>query len=386
MFRRLGLAALVFSAACGDEPLFTPAGPNAAPDPAEYGPYPVGVRTVELIDVSRMTMGYSERRRITTEVWYPAVEADRGGSHAKYYVGDALPQKIVDRLGDLKLAYLETYAVRGAEVRREGAPFPVILFSHGSGGVRFQSTHLTAALASHGYIVLAPDHEGNTLRDLLNAEEIIPSDFLVSYQDRPRDLIFIHDWLRDAPEAADLREAADLSRVGAVGHSLGSITALRTAGIDPRIDVAIAQAPAGYLATWLDVGRPLADLNIPVMLQVAGIDRTLPPEAHADTLWAELARPRFRADFPTGGHFTFSDLCTLDLVRVAETADLGVGNVLEDGCGPENIPSITAFPLIRRTAIGLLNAVLRASPASLNYVSTVENEAGQAEMEVVSEP
>jgi predicted dienelactone hydrolase len=350
--------------ACREAPLFPPAGPDAAPSSAQYGPYPVGVKTVSLRDPGR-------NRQIVTEIWYPSTEEFRGAARVSYSPADAIPEEIVTKLGDARLEVLETYAVRDADIRHDDAPFPIILFSHGSGGVRFQSTHLTVALASHGYVVFAPDHQGNTLRDLLNAAEIVPAEFLESYLDRAEDLQFLLDWLERGDDK-QIVEISDLSRVGAIGHSFGSLTAVRLAGLDSRIDVSIAQAPAGYLATWLDVGKPITEIGVPVMLQVAGLDRTLPPDAHAETLWKELPRPRYRVDFPTGGHFTFSDLCRLELAKVADAAGIDVGNVLEDGCGEENIVPEVAFPLIRRTAIGLFNAVLRDSPRSLEYVSTVD--------------
>jgi predicted dienelactone hydrolase len=369
------------SAACGSEPLFPPAGPDAAPDPSEYGPYPVGVRTIELVDRMRMTTGFTEPRKIVTEIWYPAVESSRGKSRAKYAPDDILPPSLLEGTDLSVLGVLDTYAVRDAEAREDDAPFPVVLFSHGNGGVRMQSTHLTVALASHGYVVASPDHEGNTLRDLLNAGEILPEDVLNSYADRPKDLQFILDWLERSREDDPVAAIADLSHVGTIGHSFGSVTALRTGGLDRRVDAVVAQAPAGYLLTWIDVGRPLAEIGIPVMLHVAGLDRTLEPEAHADRLWAEVAPPRYRADFPTGGHFTFSDLCMLDLGAIEKVDELGVGSVLEDGCGPENIAPEIAFPLIRLTAIGMFNAVLRLSPASLSYVAS----AGEA-LQVIADP
>ena len=46
-----------------------------------------------------------------------------------------------------------------------GAGFPVVAFSHGNGGIRFQSIFLTEVLAQHGYVVVAPDHPHNTLLD-----------------------------------------------------------------------------------------------------------------------------------------------------------------------------------------------------------------------------
>ena len=43
-----------------------------------------------------------------------------------------------------------------------GGPWPIILFSHGNQGIKEQSFFLTEHLASHGYLVVAPDHQYNT--------------------------------------------------------------------------------------------------------------------------------------------------------------------------------------------------------------------------------
>jgi predicted dienelactone hydrolase len=44
-------------------------------------------------------------------------------------------------------------------------PFPLLLFSHGSGGDLNAYVSLTQYLASHGYIVAAPEHTGNRFVD-----------------------------------------------------------------------------------------------------------------------------------------------------------------------------------------------------------------------------
>ena len=52
-------------------------------------------------------------------------------------------------------------AVRDARLRDADAPaagWPLIVFSHGSGGMRNGYVFLTEMLASHGYIVMAADH------------------------------------------------------------------------------------------------------------------------------------------------------------------------------------------------------------------------------------
>ena len=43
--------------------------------------------------------------------------------------------------------------------------WPIALFSHTSAGHRRQSSFLCRHLASHGYVVAAVDHTGNTARD-----------------------------------------------------------------------------------------------------------------------------------------------------------------------------------------------------------------------------
>lgn len=45
--------------------------------------------------------------------------------------------------------------------------FPLIVYSHGNNGSRYIDSVYTGALASQGYIVVAPDHPGNTALDLL---------------------------------------------------------------------------------------------------------------------------------------------------------------------------------------------------------------------------
>ena len=53
---------------------------------------------------------------------------------------------------------LATSAAADVAFRFDDGPYPVVFFSHGSGGIRMQSTYLTVALASHGYVVVSPDH------------------------------------------------------------------------------------------------------------------------------------------------------------------------------------------------------------------------------------
>ncbi|MBL6975781.1 MAG: hypothetical protein ISR64_08635 [Deltaproteobacteria bacterium] len=116
----------------------------APPDPWEWGPYQVGTTSFNFFDWARL-------RLVATTVWYPANPL--GQPKATYLVviqGNAYSQASPD-LGD--------------------APYPLVLFSHGFRGTAVQSITFTEHLASHGFIVAAMDHAGNTLTDFFSDDE-----------------------------------------------------------------------------------------------------------------------------------------------------------------------------------------------------------------------
>ena len=119
----------------------------------EAGPYPVGVTTLELAAGNKV------------EVWYPAVEGTTGAEF--YDTRDFVPPAIKALLtADVPARYDYT-AGRDAVVA--DGQFPVVLFSHGYSGMRFQSTFLTAHLASWGMVVAAPDNWSRDLFHVLSA-------------------------------------------------------------------------------------------------------------------------------------------------------------------------------------------------------------------------
>lgn len=365
------LTAAVALAACGTQLPFEPAGPAAAPDPAALGPYPVGVRTIEVFDPRRpktsTITGERTLRRLVTEVWYPADEGARGGSGYQYRASDFLGPELLARFEDTSFISLATSAVRDAATRPDDR-FPLVLFSHGNGGVRMQSTYFTIFLASHGYVVAAPDHEGDTLADFIERDGLNPSDVIGAYEDRALDMRLLIDRFTTDNFENPLPGVVDAERIGISGHSFGALTSLRTSGLDARIKATVAQAPVGHTITWIGVDRPLDSLGIPIMIQTGGLDQTTPPEMHAGSLWENMAEPRYWLSLATAGHFTFSDLCLLDLRAIEEATSVGIGDVIEDGCGPTNLPFAGAAPVLRHFGIGLFNAYLRGSTGTLELL------------------
>lgn len=336
-----------------------PAGPDAAPDPSTMGPYPVGVRTIELTDPARMTEEGAPRP-ITVELWYPATDDAREAEPEVYSIEEILRPEVLEDLGVSIDVALATEAVRDATPRADGAPYPLVIFSHGSSGVRMQSTYLTVALASHGYVVAAPDHYGNTLSDAILAGGQTEESLVQAFGNRPPDVRVVLDHMEALPQGDPLLGIVDANVVGIAGHSFGALTAVRWIGLNGRVDAVVAQAPPGMDLAWLAVSEPLSSYDVPLMLHVGSLDTTTPP-SDADSIWTEAGAPRSRMTLATGGHFTFSDMCLIDRDALLAVAAAGVFDALDDGCAEDNIDVALAFPVMRHYAIGWFNLHLRGS-------------------------
>jgi predicted dienelactone hydrolase len=122
-------------------------------DPFVRGPWPVGVRTIEARDRSRS-------RRFPCEVWYPATAQ---------YAGQDLASTTQDVFMVLSAnSPRSQMAVRNAAA--ESGTYPLIIFSHPSGGHRRSATFLSTHLSSHGFVVAAVDHSEVVAQELARKE------------------------------------------------------------------------------------------------------------------------------------------------------------------------------------------------------------------------
>jgi dienelactone hydrolase len=271
-------------------------------DPFVRGPHPVGVRNSTVEDRDR-------GRALPVEFWYPASDAHRG---------EDLDPATRDRFRTLPMAPEQSQnAVRDAAPHEDR--FPFILFSHGFGGTRLQSTHFCTHLASHGYVVAAMDHVGNTMADMLQAATnrggAGPHDsggemrrFIA---DRPSDAVFVIDQVL----AGAFGDRADADRIGMTGHSFGGWTTLATTARDRRIRAALPLAPAGGRGNPLNRGGddPLQqslDLAwshpVPTLYLVADYDTLLPLESMHD-LFERTRAPKQMVVLRNSDHFHFCD-------------------------------------------------------------------------------
>lgn len=282
--------------------------------PDEAGPFVVSATTV------RVPGGEGE---LVLEVWYPA-DPPAGAAPEPYRDG------ILTVVGG---ALRDAPALPPPE---DG--WPLVVFSHGFGGIRFQSTFLTEHLASHGFVVVAPDHAGSTMLDLDGdrAAEVAVR--------RPRDV-------RQAVDAVAAGVWDDLvvstERYAVSGHSFGAWTALlvgggrldaagftevcattapaacrffegqtfdvvaadRDAQPDPRAVATVALAPGGWYAFSPD-GAGLSEVVAPLVL-AGTLDDELPYASESLGTYDALGAPKALGSLEGAGHWQFSDLCQI---------------------------------------------------------------------------
>lgn len=289
------LVVIVFTG-CGDD---DSGSSSAAADPLAAGPYPVGVTRVELFDAAR-------GRVQLTEVWYPAAESARNQPPAP--VESYLPEGLEMLAAN---ATVPLVAVRDAELA-DAAPFPLIAFSHGNGSVRFQNPFQCEHLASHGYVVIAPDHEGNTFFD-----SSVPQNQLVI--ERPLDVLFLIDYFAAAATEPGHRFSGWVDSspgFGVTGHSFGAFTSLAAAESDPRI---VAVMPLAF-------GIPVSDNYAAATFFMLGVeDKTIGVTGNdgVRSAFERVPPPRFLAEIADAGHYSFTFACQVGLA----------GPWNGDGCG-----------------------------------------------------
>lgn len=338
--------------------------PEPLPVVTEDGPFAVGFGEWS---VTYTPAGADRERTMRVVYWYPTLEDD----------GDP----------GLYMGLLRRTEVNLDAAIAPGGPYPLMMFSHGSGGIAEQSWYLTEYLASHGWLVVAPEHTGNTTFDNANA-------FHENLDWRPQDISAVLDALAALDESHPLNGQIG-TPIAVTGHSFGGYTSLAVAGAsfevepidaqctgvanaycdywrsegvrdrftagfgDERIELTIPMAPAHW-------ATDLSTIEVPVLLADGALDATLLPAEHANPLWEGLTGSgHMRLDFATAGHFTFANACEL------------AGSFLgaNDGCGEGFISPEDAHEVLKPYTLAFLRSRLQGdAPAEAFLVSDPSND------------
>jgi predicted dienelactone hydrolase len=337
---RLALLACTLAAlcgACGGDDASSDAGSatdlgvdasaiDAGPPPeprADYGvrgAFPVGNRRVVMDDGSGS-------RALPVELWYPATEPARAASEAGAPLADfergtpheARMAELVAASDPACLRVRTASAPAPAAVTRT-VPWPLVVFSHCHVCTRFDVAEVAERLASHGIVVAAPDHEGNTLWDFeAGTAADVGSAFLAV---RVRDVRRVLDRLLDGGAMEipdDLRGRLDPARAGVMGHSFGGVTTGAVVAEEPRFVAALSiAAPISLLS-----GTRPSSVRTPYLLLLAREDNSI-TEAGNNVMrndFRRLGGPAWLVEVDDAGHWSFSDI-----------AGLGGTNFLA-GCG-----------------------------------------------------
>ncbi len=277
---------------------------STVPEPVAFeyigrGAFDVGVATV-MIDEDT-------DRALTVDVWFPLAPGTTGD---------------LEQYTLLPGVYYESPNAISAEFESfADGEFPLVVYSHGSGGQRWLHSDYTENIASHGYVVVAPDHIGNSLLDRFAGTD---PDFESVGLNRLNDI----GSLIDAATGADATETLGTALSGRItdeliltGHSFGGFTTYATVSgaeteawsvdADDRVDAVITLAPATSGLT----DEQLAAVDVPHLVMVGDSDDTTPVDPNVERAWEFVSgSPSYRVELVAAEHQSFTDLCNYQKV------------------------------------------------------------------------
>lgn len=314
--------------------------------PDELGPFEVGHTSFVAVD--------SERggRALPVDVWYPVDPGSgTGAANTSLVLAPGFELRSAVALEDPPVS------------NRRGQP--LVIFSHGYEGTNKQSVELMEGLASHGFVVAAPDHVGNSLFEP-------GDDFDVAASNRVPDVSFLIDTMaiKNADESDPFGGRIDVGRVGVIGHSFGAMTALGTAagwaGAAPDLRVAAIVAISGVIDGDLQLSEregpnagfsaaQLAKVTIPVML-MGGTEDVNVPIANNDIAFEQLIEAPVVNKVSIAGatHNHFAAVCAFGELLLGlglnedQWAGVGASELVEPyrtTCGPDAYPIESAVRL-----------------------------------------
>ena len=335
---------------------------------AAPGPYAAGVTTVTIGDRQ-------------AEVWYPIAKKSAHGKHKDVYeIVKWLPQGLQDLVASKGIkAPFTTNAYRDVKVSKRG-PFPMVIFAHGFGSYRDQSTFLTTHLASWGFVVPSPDFLERGLGAQLGAAPAVS-----------RTEADVIDSTIATVRAASARKHGVLSRsvaphaeIAITGHSAGGRTAI-TYGAHRNVITYIPLAGAAAAFRQSPAATPPRGKS---SLYIAGATDGVVATDGIKTFYRTVPAPKRLVVIDRVGHLNaMSDICEIGkggggVVALAQQAGLPVPETLArlgtDGCFKPAYRSTKVWPITRhfevaqlRYAFGINKAPIGLGPSIVKAFAPV---------------
>ena len=231
--------------------------------PVTNGKYDIGTKIFTWEDSTRLewfTEEIDDYRKIVVQIWYPAINIS--GMPMPYLdqwerrIGPIADQIDIPSILIRSIKNVQSNSYLNAEIKNTNIPYPLIVFSHGLGGMRMQNSIQMETLANAGYVVIAIDHAYDANITLFDDGSV------AEYRSGAEDNITVQEfWALRTPQintrAADVSYVIDkiesfqekdryfwnfinLESVGVLGHSFGGATGIVTSYKDNRIDACIA--------------------------------------------------------------------------------------------------------------------------------------------------
>lgn len=318
-------------------------------DPAARGPWAVGARTIDVA-------GYK------AEVWYPApIGSDAGREKVMYDLREQLPAADRAKIPDEDNPLQACDCVRDLPIDEGRGPYPLVLFIHGTAGFRTQSLTFMTHWASRGFVVVAADHPGMMLGDVLSGmfgfHQASQAEEILDALDKP------------SGDAAFLDGRLAKGMLAMSGHSAGGGA---IGGFGDRARVLIPMAAGGT-----SPGTALTST-----LVLGGLDDGIAGWSGQENGYASSSPKKRLVGLGGAGHLAFSDICFIGrdaggILQVAldhgVTVPAIVATLGKDGCNPGQLPPEKAWPIVEYVTAAALEETLACGGASAAKLSATKD-------------
>ena len=253
------------------------------------GMYDVGTQRMVWVDSTRTNWyepDFGPYRKLMAQIWYPAnisntdkksnyIDNNKALTYTIGLQGYDVPEILTNQIGYINCNSWEN------PKPYYGEKFPILIFSHGHGGLRTQNTNQVEELVSHGFIIIAVDHtfdagfvefpDGEIIYSLTSRPNDNPlvetaEQFYARFGFRVDDINFIVKQIDKFSKIDfDINQIMDKSNIGIFGHSFGGLTAFYSTFFNDKIKSCYALdgwfEPLPDSLLYKDINKPIMHLG-----------------------------------------------------------------------------------------------------------------------------